>query len=89
MPLFVPEHRALVFGDAIVAADGAVRVWIQLPVTPKRLDWYQRRLRPSFEPLLDVDCDRLLVTHGQPVLTGGRRALREALDEGPWYHRPN
>ena len=89
MPFFVPEHRALVFGDAIVEVDGAARVWIQRPVTPERLDWYQGRLRPSFEPLLDVDCDRLLVTHGQPVLAGGRQALRHALDDGPWYHRPN
>jgi hypothetical protein len=89
MPLFVPEHRALLFGDAVVEADGAARVWIQRSITPERLAWYRRRLRPSFDPLLDVDCDRLLVTHGQPVLTGGRQALRQALDEGPWYHAPN
>lgn len=86
MPLFLPEHSALVFGDAIVAADDGVRVWIQRPITPQRLNWYEQRLRPSLEPLLDVDADRLLFTHGLPVLTGGRRALRAALDAGPWYH---
>lgn len=89
MPLFVPAHRALVFGDAIVQAYGATRVWIQRRPTPRQADWYVRRLRPSLDPLLDVDCDRLLVTHGEPVLTGGRAALRAALDAGPWYHAPH
>jgi hypothetical protein len=89
MPLFVPEHRALVFGDAIVEADGAARVWIQRPITPDRLEWYERRLCPSLEPLLNLDCDRLLVTHGAPVMAGGHTALRAALDAGPWYHTPH
>ena len=89
MPLFVRGHRALVFGDTVVEADGLARVWIQRQITPERLDWYERRLRPSLEPLLDVDCDRLLVTHGTPVLSGGHEALRTALDTGPWYHRPS
>jgi hypothetical protein len=39
--------------------------------------------------LLDLDVNRVLVTHGVPILTEGRAALREALDAGPWYHRPN
>jgi len=29
----------------------------------------------------------VLVTHGQPLLRGGKRALRAALDAKPWYHR--
>lgn len=89
MPLFVREHRALAFGDTVVEADGVARVWMQRPITPERLRWYERRLRPSLQPLLDVDCDRLLVTHGEPVLSGGNDALRTALDAGPWYHPPH
>jgi hypothetical protein len=38
--------------------------------------------------LLDVAFDRVLVTHGEPVLSGGRDALRNALEGDPWYHRP-
>ncbi len=88
-PLFVPERRALLFGDAVVEADGALRVWMQREITPERLTWYAERLRPTLEPLLDLDVDRVLVTHGIPVLADGRAALREALDAGPWYHRPS
>jgi glyoxylase-like metal-dependent hydrolase (beta-lactamase superfamily II) len=88
-PLFIPDQRAVVFGDAVVEADGALRVWMQREVTPARLAWYAERLRPTLEPLLDLDVDRVLVTHGAPVLSGGRSALDAALDAGPWYHRPN
>ena len=88
-PLFVPEHRAVIFGDAIVESEGALRVWVQRPITSGRLDWYARRLRPTLQRLLDMDLDRVLVTHGEPVLADGGRALAAALDAGPWYHRPN
>lgn len=88
-PLFIPHRRALLFGDSVVEADGALRVWMQREITPERLAWYADRLRPTLEPLLDLDADRVLVTHGVPVLTDGRAALREALEAGPWYHRPN
>jgi len=88
-PLFMPEHRALAFGDAVVEAGGALRVWIPQPLTPARREWYETRLRPSLDPLLQVDAERVLVTHGQPVVSGGRDALRAALDGEPWYHRPN
>jgi len=88
-PLFMPEQRAVVFGDAIVEADGALRVWMQREITSARLAWYAERLRPTLEPLLDLDVERVLVTHGEPVLADGRAALQAALDAGPWYHRPN
>jgi len=29
----------------------------------------------------------VLVTHGEPVMSGGKRALRQALASKPWYHR--
>jgi hypothetical protein len=89
MPLFVRSQRALVFGDAVVEAAGEVRVWLQRPITPERMDWYRQRFRPSLEPLLQVDCDRLLMTHGRPVLSGGRDALARALEAGPWYQPPH
>lgn len=86
-PLLLPAHRALAFGDAVVGVDGGLRVWVESRVTEQRLAWYRDRLVPSLEPLLDLDFDRVLVTHGAPVLQGGREALREALAAPPWYHR--
>ena len=89
MPLYLPSHRALVFGDALVVADGALRVWLQTTPKPSTEGWFQSRLRPSFEPLLNLDVDRVLVTHGEPVLADAMRALSEAIAGPPWFHGPS
>jgi len=41
---------------------------------------------PTLEPLLELDFDRLLLTHGPSLMEGGRAALEEALRRPPWYH---
>jgi hypothetical protein len=87
-PLYVPSQRALAFGDAIVEAGGELRVWSQQPITAERRAWYERRFLPTLAPLLELEVERVLVTHGRPVLTGGRHALAAALAAPPWYHPP-
>ncbi|MBA2357225.1 MAG: hypothetical protein H0V84_02215, partial [Actinobacteria bacterium] len=37
-------------------------------------------LRDSLRPLLDLHVERILVSHGEPVLAGGRDALTRALE---------
>jgi hypothetical protein len=86
MPLWFPSHRALAFGDAVVGVDGTLRVWESID-SEKRMTWYRTRLVPMLEPLLELDADSVLVTHGPPVLSGGREALREALAADPWHYR--
>jgi hypothetical protein len=86
-PLYVPTHRALVFGDAVAAVDGELRVWSLGKVDDSRARWYRERFNPSLEPLLELDFERVLVTHGEPVLSDGRAKLRAALEARPWYHR--
>lgn len=89
LPLLLPERRALAFGDAIVGVEGALRVWVERPVEERRMRWYRERLVPSLEPLLSLGAERILVTHGEPVLSRGGDALAAALAAPPWYHRPN
>ena len=87
-PLWFPSLRALAFGDAVVGVDGALRVWVwEVVDTPKRKAWYRDRFVPTLEPLLDLDVEHVLVTHGLPVVDGGREALREALAGNPWHYR--
>ena len=38
------------------------------------------RLRESLRRLLDLDFDHLLFAHGDPLIGGGKRALREFVD---------
>jgi hypothetical protein len=86
MPLHVPSHEALVFGDAVAEVDGRLVMWATDRVDEKVAGFYRDRFAPTLEPLLELDWDRALVTHGEPLLDGGRRALRRALRAKPWYH---
>ena len=86
-PLHVPAHRALCFGDAIVESDGALRVWAQKAVDDDVTRFYHERFAPTVAPLLELDVERVLPTHGAPVLQGGRQALTAALGARPWHHR--
>jgi hypothetical protein len=87
-PLWFPSHRALAFGDAVVGVEGALRVWMwEVVDPPKQKAWYRGRFVPSLEPLLDLDVEHVLVTHGAPIVGGGREALREALAADPWDYR--
>jgi hypothetical protein len=87
-PLLLPSHDALVFGDAVAAVDGELRVWVQEPVAGGRSNpWYRDRFLPTLAALLDLRPQRILVTHGEPVLADGTAALAAALAREPWAHR--
>jgi glyoxylase-like metal-dependent hydrolase (beta-lactamase superfamily II) len=86
-PLLLPSHRALAFGDAVVEVGGELRVWSDRSVDADVKRFYRDRFNPTLEPLLEVDFERVLVTHGEPVLEGGRDRLQEALRADPWYNR--
>jgi hypothetical protein len=86
MPIHLPSHEALVFGDAIAETDGRLVMWSADKVDAKVASFYRGRFAPSLEPLLELEFDSVLVTHGDPVLEGGKEALRKALDTDPWYH---
>lgn len=87
-PLWLPSHAAIAFGDSVVTTpDGELRVWVQDPLDDKRLRWYRERFAPTLEPLLELPAERVLVTHGAPVLADGASALRAAVAAEPWYHR--
>jgi hypothetical protein len=86
MPLHLPSHDALAFGDAVVEVDGELKVWATEKVDAKVERFYRERFNPTLGPLLELDFDAVLPTHGLPVLTSAKRALRRALDAKPWYH---
>ncbi len=74
---WLPEPRALVPGDVLLGReDGALELcpgsWLPRSTT---LETLARSLRP----LLDLPVERVLVSHGEPVLEDGRGALSRAL----------
>jgi|SRR5215210_6018798 len=86
MPLHLPSHEALVFGDAVVETGGRLAVWATDKVDEKVERFYRERFNPTLEPLLELPFDAALPTHGQPILTNGKKALKRALQAQPWYH---
>ncbi len=88
LPLHVPAHAALVFGDALVTTpEGELRIWENERPDADRVRWVTDVFAPTLAPLRDLDPQRILVTHGEPLLDGGRAALEDAMAAGPWYHR--
>jgi glyoxylase-like metal-dependent hydrolase (beta-lactamase superfamily II) len=72
---WLPAHGALVFGDVVLGVEGGVRLCPE-----SWLDGTLAQLKDDLRPLLELPVERLLVSHGEPVLEGGRAALVRALD---------
>jgi hypothetical protein len=78
---WLPEHAAIVPGDTLLGADGG-----GVGVCPP--DWivrdgdvYPAEFLASLRRLLDLPIERILISHGDPVLANGRAALDAALQE--------
>ncbi len=85
-PLWIEDHAALAFGDALVTTpEGELRVWSFDVLDDRRLAFYRERFIPTLAPLLDLPVERVLVTHGEPVLDDAAQALRSAVQGPPWY----
>ena len=80
-PLYFPGLRAVVFGDAIVGAQGGLRFWNQGSSTGP--DWYRDVFATTLRALAEQDIEYALTTHGPAVLADGRRALEECLAAPP------
>jgi glyoxylase-like metal-dependent hydrolase (beta-lactamase superfamily II) len=72
---WLPEHGALIFGDVVLGAENGVRLCPE-----SWLDGTLAQLKDELRPLLELPVERLLVSHGEPVLRDGHAALGRALD---------
>lgn len=79
---WLPDQKAIVVGDVLLGAGAKPRATPDpLRLCPER--WLgkssQDDLRRSLRPLLELPVQRVLVSHGQPVLRAGKRALTNVL----------
>ena len=77
-PLWLPEQRVIVFGDALTERNGVLRTWTMRDV--------DGRAPRAFRALLDLPFERVIVSHGEPVHP--RSAFERALELGPWPAGP-
>lgn len=76
---WLPSLRALVPGDRLLGAPGG-----GLMMCPESwlywVDVDQQGLRALLAPLLDLPIESVVVSHGDPVMSGGVDALRRCLE---------
>lgn len=77
-PLWIPAQGTIVFSDALTGLGGELQIW----TTP----WHEGRVLPAMRSLLDLDFERVIVSHGQPV--HDRRAFEKALYREPYAGSP-
>jgi glyoxylase-like metal-dependent hydrolase (beta-lactamase superfamily II) len=75
---WLPDQRALALGDVLLGAGAKPRPTDEpLRLCPER--WLGKRthddLRASLRPVLELPLERVLVSHGTPILSGGQQAL--------------
>jgi glyoxylase-like metal-dependent hydrolase (beta-lactamase superfamily II) len=79
---WLPRQRAVAVGDVLLGADAKPRPTDEpLRLCPER--WLGKAthadLRASLAPLPNLRVARVLVSHGEPVLRGGAKALADVL----------
>jgi glyoxylase-like metal-dependent hydrolase (beta-lactamase superfamily II) len=80
---WLPEQRAIAVGDVLLGAGAKPHATSEpLRLCPERwLDKKKHRdLKKSLRPLLDLPLERILVSHGEPILTEAKDVLGELLD---------
>ena len=79
---WLPDQRSVVVGDVLLGTGAKPRATSEpLRLCPER--WLGKPthedLRRSLRPLLELPVERVLVSHGEPVLTGGKYHLERVL----------
>jgi hypothetical protein len=75
---WLPAAAALVAGDSLIGAEhGELRICPQSWLSGAKVN--RAELAGLLRPLLELPIDRVLVSHGEPVLREGRAALARAI----------
>ena len=77
-PLWLPEQRVIVFGDALTERNGELRTW-----TMRDIDGSAPR---ALRALLQLPFERVIISHGEPVHS--RAEYERALGRRPWPGSP-
>src|SRR5216117_4326100 len=76
-PMWLPEHRVIVFGDALTERGGELRVW-------DCRAGHEKRELPALRAMLELPFERVIISHcdNEPVKT--RADFEKALERPPW-----
>jgi hypothetical protein len=76
-PMWLPEHRTIVFGDALTERSGELRVW-------DCRAGHEKRELPALREMLELPFERVVISHcdADPVHT--RAEFEHAMELPPW-----
>ena len=74
--LHIPSHRALACADGVVRSPDSGDLAFVSDHLMDDPEETKAGLREAYRGLLDLDFDRLLLAHGNPVVSDGKEALR-------------
>lgn len=75
-PLWLPEQRTIVFGDALTERGGELRIWD----SPS----HEKRELPALREMLNLPFERVIVSHCDTDPVQSRSAFEQALKRPPW-----
>src|SRR5713226_4423688 len=75
-PLWLPEQRVIVFGDALTERAGVLRVWSS--------PWHEKRALPAMRELLQLPFEQVIISHSDLEPVHDRAAYERALKLPPW-----
>jgi hypothetical protein len=75
-PLWLPEQRVIVFGDALTERSGELRVWD----SPS----HEKRVLPALRALLELPFEKVIISHCDREPVHARAAFERALELPPW-----
>ena len=70
---FIREHATLVSGDVLAGRAGHLRIFVD-EADPERL-------LPALDSLAELPIERVIIPHGDPILSDGAQSIREAVAE--------
>ncbi len=73
-PVWLPEHGALVFADALTEREGQLLVWGSAA--------HEERVLPALRKMLELPFEHVIISHGEPVHR--RAAFERALELPPF-----
>ncbi|HSC01912.1 MAG TPA: hypothetical protein VLC49_01295 [Solirubrobacteraceae bacterium] len=78
--LYIPRHRALAVADGVVRWRGDDELQFVPDSLMDNPVQTKQQLRDAYRRLLELDFERLLLAHGDPLTTDARGALRAFID---------
>ena len=75
-PLWLPEQRVIVFGDALTERAGVLRIWSS--------SQHEKRALPAMRELLSLPFERVIISHAHNEPVHDRAAFERALKLPPW-----